>query len=257
MDITQTNYEDPTLVQNYGRRSGLHPAEIALFRIFKEELKDANFLDVGIGTGRTSSYLINAVKEYHGVDYSQKMIEYCKTAFPQNSKSFSCSDARNMPEFKDNQFDFVFFSFNGIDCVGIEDRSLVLAEIYRILKPGGRFLFSSHNTQCASQLKLWKIALNPLKTLASLKIFKYRKANNDFDSLRSTDDFFVFQDLDYSNPIELVYIKPTYQKNLLRKAGFTGISFYARRDGSVVSEKSLSAYDQSWLYYCGTKGNVN
>jgi SAM-dependent methyltransferase len=39
----------------------------------------------------------------------------------------------------------VVFSFNGIDYVSHDDRLRVLAEVRRVLGPGGAFVFSSHN----------------------------------------------------------------------------------------------------------------
>jgi ubiquinone/menaquinone biosynthesis C-methylase UbiE len=48
--------------------------------------------------------------------------------------------------FKSNEFDAVVFSFNGIDCLyPYEKRIQALSEFRRILKPGGFFVFSSHN----------------------------------------------------------------------------------------------------------------
>ena len=42
-------------------------------------------------------------------------------------------------------FDCVFFSFNGIDYVGLRDRFSILSEIKRVLRPGGYLIYSTHN----------------------------------------------------------------------------------------------------------------
>jgi SAM-dependent methyltransferase len=54
-------------------------------------------------------------------------------------------DARDLSGFGDKTFDFVNFSFNGIDYVDDEGREKIFFEIWRILKPGGIFFFSTHN----------------------------------------------------------------------------------------------------------------
>ena len=55
------------------------------------------------------------------------------------------ADARDLSAFADESFDFVLFSYNGLDCVGHADRLQVLAEVHRVVRPGGVFMFSSHN----------------------------------------------------------------------------------------------------------------
>lgn len=37
------------------------------------------------------------------------------------------------------------FSWNGIDCVDYKDREQILKEMYRVTRPGGLVLFSTHN----------------------------------------------------------------------------------------------------------------
>jgi ubiquinone/menaquinone biosynthesis C-methylase UbiE len=52
-----------------------------------------------------------------------------------------------MPAFENETFDFVMFSFNGLDYLSHSDRLLALGEIRRVLKPAGLLLFSSHNAE--------------------------------------------------------------------------------------------------------------
>jgi len=50
-----------------------------------------------------------------------------------------------MIQFKDNEFDIIMFSTQGIDCCEHDMRMKILKEINRTLKPGGLFIISSHN----------------------------------------------------------------------------------------------------------------
>jgi SAM-dependent methyltransferase len=52
-------------------------------------------------------------------------------------------DARDLA-FK-QRFDCVSFSFNGIDTVTYEDRQVILQHVADALKPGGYFVYSTHN----------------------------------------------------------------------------------------------------------------
>ena len=45
----------------------------------------------------------------------------------------------------DNSYDFVLFSYNGIDHLELPERERALSEMKRVLRPGGIMAFSSHN----------------------------------------------------------------------------------------------------------------
>lgn len=51
-------------------------------------------------------------------------------------------DATNLQKIEGTSFDIVVFSFNGIDSICSEQGRLIsLREIYRVLRPGGYFIF--------------------------------------------------------------------------------------------------------------------
>jgi ubiquinone/menaquinone biosynthesis C-methylase UbiE len=74
------------------------------------------------------------------------MVEACRRRFA--SLEFLCVDATDLRIFSDRRFDVVVFSFNGIDYIPTDEaRARCLLEVARVLRPGGRFIFSSHNAK--------------------------------------------------------------------------------------------------------------
>lgn len=144
VDGNRTKYESDAVVSYYERQTELQPAEAHLFS--RHIPPGASILDMGVGGGRTTRYLAGRASRYVGADYSLSMVESCRTRFP--GLEFQHCDATDMVRFADGEFDVVVFSFNGIDVIGNdESRSRCLRETARVLKPGGLFIFSSHNAK--------------------------------------------------------------------------------------------------------------
>ena len=100
-------------------------------------------LDVGAGAGRTASFLRLLTDDYVAVDYTPEMV----AAFRRNHPDLTAlqADARDLSCFPDGRFGLAVFSFNGIDAVAHEERATVLAELRRVVAPGGWVLWSTHN----------------------------------------------------------------------------------------------------------------
>ncbi|HWU76403.1 MAG TPA: class I SAM-dependent methyltransferase [Rhodanobacter sp.] len=113
-------------------------------------------LDVGVGAGRTSPYLALLARQYEAIDYSPEMIAAMHDTMP--AISAHLGDMRDMSAFEDASFDFVFAPNNVIDAVGYEGRQRTLAEVARILRHGGIFVFSSHNLDCEDALSAPRLA---------------------------------------------------------------------------------------------------
>jgi SAM-dependent methyltransferase len=150
---------------SYRRLDTLLPAETAIFDELAPELGNAALLDLGVGTGRTTEQLAKRCRGYVGVDYSAAMTARACERFP--GLDLRTMDARDLSAFADGAFDIVLFSHNGIDYVGHEDRLLILQEIHRVLKPGGAFVFSTHNRDskiaAAHDLSNLPLTAHPLK----------------------------------------------------------------------------------------------
>jgi len=100
-------------------------------------------LDIGVGGGRTTSALTAISRDYTAIDYTPAMIEVMRQRFP--AVRALHLDARQMSELADGAFFLVVFSCAGLDMVGAADRVRILAEVRRVLQPGGAFIFSTHS----------------------------------------------------------------------------------------------------------------
>lgn len=91
-------------------------------------------LDIAAGTGTSSAALAKNGSEVVAADFSAGMIEVGRQKHP--NIEFVQADAMKLP-FKANEFDVVTISFG---LRNIENPKKALAEMYRVLKPGGRLV---------------------------------------------------------------------------------------------------------------------
>lgn len=100
-------------------------------------------LDLGCGYGRTTVALKDRGYDVVGADIVERMVAGARVERP--DIDYRVMDACEIG-FPDDAFDYVLFSFNGIDCILPESRRLqAMKEMLRVLKPGGMAVFSSHN----------------------------------------------------------------------------------------------------------------
>jgi SAM-dependent methyltransferase len=137
-------YSMRTTVQVSVNLSGWrHPGEAIALGVAAPLVRSKRVLDLGVGGGRTVALLSLLTDQYIGVDYSPEMVAACRARYP--GKEFRVVDARDMSVFEDGSFEFVFFSYNGIDTVGEQDRTKIYHEVHRVLSEEGLFAFSTLN----------------------------------------------------------------------------------------------------------------
>jgi SAM-dependent methyltransferase len=137
-------YNAPDVTAYYAALNYLTPCERLLFESYISP--GSAVLDLGVGGGRTTPYLASRATRYVGVDNAEAMVRACQQKFP--DLEFVTADAGDLSAFPDAVFDAVVFAFNGIDFVLPENtRRQCCTHVHRILKPGGAFIFSSHNAR--------------------------------------------------------------------------------------------------------------
>jgi SAM-dependent methyltransferase len=248
-------YEVPAVAADYAQRSQLQAPEETILRVMLPTLSHARMLDLGVGGGRTTVHFANRVREYVGADYSENMILECRNRFAGSPPhiSFTVCDARSMDLFDAASFDFILFSYNGIDYVSHEDRLQVFKEIRRVGKPGGSLCFSTHNLNwCANIFDLRRIiTLNPrlagrmAKRLALRFFFNPRVRAAQVRNA----PFVLVNDGGHRGKLQTHYIRPLEQIAQLSEA-FTDIRVFSLATGAEIEDQTkLRTVEDPWLYY--------
>ncbi len=224
-----TTWRAADVVEEYTRADDLQVPEKAILELLGDRLAQMRMLDLGVGGGRTTLHFRGRVREYVGLDYSAEMIAACKRRFAAEhangaSASFLVGDARAMDEIPSSSFDFILFSFNGIDYVSASERNRVFSEVNRVGSDGGLFFFSTHNLQC-------------LHTFGD----KFRRS-----------EYVVINDGVHGGRFYTYYVRPAAQVKYLRRY-FGGITVYSLKTGlPLPAGTALQDVDEPWLYYLCT-----
>src|SRR5438105_14606514 len=106
------------------------------------DLFGKDVVEVGSGRGGGASYIARHLKPRSmlGLDLSDKAVDFCKQNYAVDGLSFRQGDAENLP-LPNTSVDVVV-KLESSHCYGSMDR--FLSEVYRVLRPGGYFLFSDH-----------------------------------------------------------------------------------------------------------------
>ena len=248
-------YTATDVVRDYALQSHLQAPEETILRMMLPYLRTAKMLDIGVGGGRTTLHFAKWAGAYVGTDYSDVMITECQKRFsgyPDNI-SFMVCDARSMKMFAEGSFDFVLFSFNGIDYVSHDDRLKILQEVRRVGKPGGYFCFSTHNLDWSLNLFELRrmISLNPRMVRETIDRLKWRLFYN-WDMRTATlknSPYVVLNGRAHCHKVRTYYIRPVEQIAQL-KQDFTDIRVFSVATGGEIEDLSqLKNVEDAWLYY--------
>lgn len=253
MDKNLNTYNSSSVVKWYDQLTGVEPVELCIFEMYSELLINAAVLDIGIGGGRTTKYLLNKCRSYTGIDYSEGFVTATKEKFP--GIQLLKMDARDLSAFHDASFDFVNFSFNGIDYVDLKGREQIFKEIRRILKPHGIFFFSTHNRNHPTFNKDPWINKNNspfinLKTFAKIFPFLLKKLLNKKREM-ITKDYAIINDSAHNYSLLTFYTSPSFLREHLNNNGLTNLVFYSRK-GEALADDNLD----DWIFVTCAKSNA-
>jgi SAM-dependent methyltransferase len=231
-------YEQPALVQAYANRTDVLGAEEALLGRCDTDLRGRDVLDIGVGAGRMTPYVAPIAARYSAVDFSARMIDVCRAKFP--GLDFRVGDARDLGMFDAHSFDTICMFGSAIDDVDPLERSQVLAEICRLLRPCGLFLFSSHNldAQLGSPWRFRKSVRRTLAGIANRLRLRHR--------VRRGDGWAILNDQSGNFSLMTLYVDPRWQRRMLEERGFGEIEMFAL-DGRALAPGEVCG-DHS-LYY--------
>lgn len=219
-------WEKKRIVERYTGFSEPFGAEERIFSIVQDSFPNLSMLDIGVGAGRTTAEFAPRCASYLGIDYSEGMINRCKSLF---DYPFSHKDARDLSFLPDNSIDYVLFSFNGIDYVSYEDRMKILLEINRVCR--GYFAFSTHNINYVHKTFQWDPVGNKIKY--AVRFFLLHILNFPIHQ-KINSDYSIINDGVHRFGLSTIYIRPNRQVRDLIEAGFSDIRIFARADGNEL-----------------------
>jgi SAM-dependent methyltransferase len=94
-------------------------------------------LEIAVGRGRWTGFLLDRCERYHGVDIVESCVEHCRRRFAGRRKAvFSLNDGKTLPMVADRSVDFVF-SFDSLVHADRDAIGSYLRDLSRKLVVGG------------------------------------------------------------------------------------------------------------------------
>jgi ubiquinone/menaquinone biosynthesis C-methylase UbiE len=104
-------------------------------------MRHGRILETAAGTGMVTRALVSSLPESVSIvatDLNQPMLDHASRQLPSTRVTWRQADAQHLP-FLDGEFDAVVCQFGAMF---FPDKPRAFSEAYRVLKPGGCFLFN-------------------------------------------------------------------------------------------------------------------
>ena len=131
-------------------------------------------LDAGCGTGRHLGSLLRARSNPVGVDFSRGMLEAARRDYPE--VPLALADLQRPLPFETGRFDAVLCALIGEH---LHELPLALREMHRVLKAGGRLVFSVYHPEMAAAGKEANFELSGIE----YRLGAYRYSMTDYVNL--------------------------------------------------------------------------
>ncbi len=116
------------------------------------DVTDLTVLDVACGEGYNTRILARKRAKVTGIDFSENLIEFAKQEEEKETLGicYKIMNATDLHEFSNNQFDLAtcFMALQDV-----QDFETAISEVARVLKSGGRFIFSIPHP-CTEMIRL-------------------------------------------------------------------------------------------------------
>jgi len=237
----QSFFGSDPIVNAYADRLVFRAGEKYMFSTFLH--RGGSLLDAGCGTGRASFLLAPWFEPIEAFDIAPKAIERAREDNELRGARirFRVADATDLP-YESASFDNVVFAYNGIEGIASEAlRDRALAELCRVLRPGGRFVFS---TKSSFNWEYWREFR--LKGTAKALLARVGLARPEWSGLRSGDILHH----ESGQLLRLHTTNPILMGRRLRRLGFRVLYFNSElRLRANETTRSLRAYFDPWDHH--------
>ncbi len=135
---------------------GLWKSEELLFKRYFDP--EESLLELGCGAGRITFGLHQlGYGRITAMDYSKKMVQIAReiSRMKRLKLGFHSGDAANL-KYGDAEFAGAIFGFNGLMQIpGADRRQNAMREIFRVIRPGSYFIFTTHDRENPKHRKYW------------------------------------------------------------------------------------------------------
>lgn len=256
-DLNAKVYRRGWVVHRYQHDTQLTRAEVMVLLKHQPEFGGKDVLDIGVGTGRTTAYLVPLSRRYQAIDYSPEMVARFQRNFP--GVPVALADMADLSAFGDASFDFVLATNNVFDAVGHADRLQTLHEIRRVLRPRGSLVFSSHNrnVQNLGRTPPLELSYSPVTQLLHTARWGVTLINHArlAGRQRFTDEYAIVNDEAHAGASLHYYIGPAEQRRQLAEAGFELVDMFDRW-GKPLALGDPAPHSR-WLFYVAKRVQIS
>jgi ubiquinone/menaquinone biosynthesis C-methylase UbiE len=132
-------------------------------RLHKETLSETSgeILEIGFGTGLNLEHYPEQIRHLTAIDPGEGMAPIARRRIERSDidVDLRVQTAEELP-FQDGRFDYVVSTWT---LCSVRDARRAVAEIGRVLKPGGRFLYLEHGLSDDPGVRRWQRRLTPLQ----------------------------------------------------------------------------------------------